>query len=1229
MGQKVNANGFRLGFTKGWNSLWYNPLYSQGYANMLLEDYKIQKYVKGSLKGSKKLINSINIYRNSDNTYIYFSYKGERIKPGRRYKKAKLLLRNRLLKIKALGLYSLLKNKKIKAPISIRSRKKYKIIKKLKNIKYRIKSKPYKLINKKYQFKKYNIINVYNPIKKNKLKIKKIYSKTNENKYIYNTKYLIEKKLIKGINNFISKKNYNNNNFNKLKKFNKKHYKTYFINPRKKYDKYRQITRFFPPLLNILKLKNKLKFITYSKIFLFLYKSKKFLGLPYNNVSLITKILATSFRIHTKLFTTVFKRYSEIFKILFPKVIKGMRIKYSGKVWGKGRSKTTSVQVGSIPLNSINDLVDYSFMKSQNKFGVIGIKVWLNHYHIGKNYKHYYLRTNEKKLLSRWRTVLVPLRFMKYRSEIKSYYNKFIEMYNNKKYYKKKIMTSNYHLLPVEKYIRFNLTYKARVKKYLKIYKLYNSYIKTKYKINKIKPYYKLKKFFNYIKNRQFLFIKNKKNIIIKNKKNNIMKIRYNPITILKPYINNNYNENYKKTLNKSSLNRFNNNINTFEKSNILNKSNNKNKLNIFNKPNIIQKRGYANLLLNPLTNKNISRKKIKFNNRKKQINDATAESYSNKIFKEIVDTRNKTKLFYFLSKFIQKLQNHYILKNRFYFRRDPLNKITEYILNRRYIHNPKKKHFKKAIKEMNIDRPLEMNPFLTKFNNYYKFFQSYNKLNFSMQNRSLYDFKRRLINRKDHRRIKRFITGKIYPNKFYFLKGSTDTNQLKIYRKKKYFFSFTNRRELPYKRYVSCIYEKRPLDYRADSLNFKKRIRGVLPYNYLYYVKLSKRHNLIENNNKEFYNLFNTLKLFKEIFAFKHEIQFIQLLKFHLYIKNFNFSFYEAKLNKKPEPRYQYIIPSHFSSSTDPLSEIDLLALETCGLQSISLEEDLIRLGQDVYLHNKLVRLEEPLLEKEIEHPSYPLIKYRLSKKYDYIESLKEIALDHRLAIRKKQYTIFPFSFPRLPQGFTLLLDNPVLLPNTLYFLLQTNEPSILQTPPLYNGPSLELLFLLIENPVLLPNTFSLFVQNRVKFKLRLPPKSPRKKKNVPEMVADLFKDKKNDTKKDKNNIEKENGPKETDGIPIYRFRQMSWQNEYNKNPAGYAFDNIKKYKTLSLKHDISSHYNNHTKYVKEYYKDTISYHRYKKRMNRRLIYQKKYRHNKQFNKYKNKFYIHNKNTK
>ena len=59
MGQKVNPNGLRLGYIKGWESNWFST--KKGYADKLLEDYKIRNYLGARM--AKANLSKISIER--------------------------------------------------------------------------------------------------------------------------------------------------------------------------------------------------------------------------------------------------------------------------------------------------------------------------------------------------------------------------------------------------------------------------------------------------------------------------------------------------------------------------------------------------------------------------------------------------------------------------------------------------------------------------------------------------------------------------------------------------------------------------------------------------------------------------------------------------------------------------------------------------------------------------------------------------------------------------------------------------------------------------------------------------------------------------------------------------------------------------------------------------------------------------------------------------------------
>jgi len=58
--------------------------------------------------------------------------------------------------------------------------------------------------------------------------------------------------------------------------------------------------------------------------------------------------------------------------------LKGLKILCSGRLNGAEMAKTQIIKIGRIPLQTISAKVNYGFAKAHTKFGVIGIKVWIN-----------------------------------------------------------------------------------------------------------------------------------------------------------------------------------------------------------------------------------------------------------------------------------------------------------------------------------------------------------------------------------------------------------------------------------------------------------------------------------------------------------------------------------------------------------------------------------------------------------------------------------------------------------------------------------------------------------------------------------------------------------------------------------------------------------------------------------------------------------------------------------
>lgn len=58
--------------------------------------------------------------------------------------------------------------------------------------------------------------------------------------------------------------------------------------------------------------------------------------------------------------------------------VAGIRIAISGRLYGVRIARTEKQSAGSVPLQTIDANIDYAQVKAQTKYGLIGIKVWLN-----------------------------------------------------------------------------------------------------------------------------------------------------------------------------------------------------------------------------------------------------------------------------------------------------------------------------------------------------------------------------------------------------------------------------------------------------------------------------------------------------------------------------------------------------------------------------------------------------------------------------------------------------------------------------------------------------------------------------------------------------------------------------------------------------------------------------------------------------------------------------------
>jgi small subunit ribosomal protein S3 len=58
---------------------------------------------------------------------------------------------------------------------------------------------------------------------------------------------------------------------------------------------------------------------------------------------------------------------------------KGCNVKISGRLGGAEIARVEHDMQGSVPLNSLNTKVDYGYAIAKTGYGVIGVRVWVNH----------------------------------------------------------------------------------------------------------------------------------------------------------------------------------------------------------------------------------------------------------------------------------------------------------------------------------------------------------------------------------------------------------------------------------------------------------------------------------------------------------------------------------------------------------------------------------------------------------------------------------------------------------------------------------------------------------------------------------------------------------------------------------------------------------------------------------------------------------------------------------
>jgi ribosomal protein S3 len=328
MGQKTNPNIFRLGVNKKWKTEFFEKK-TKEFAYFTFVDLEIKLFIERFLNIYGLILHEFKIHHTNSVVNIYVSYA---IRPDFKFtnfkeeKKLKLVKRTQ----KQNSLYLDTKQK----------------IKNTSNLSLKIKKY---LENNKNDLNKFNnnskVVNQINTLKTihqsnfNNLKI--------ENKI---QKFLKSVELFKNNNVFINLKCINKT-FNLTIKQKKSLKKKIMLLQKFRY------TPFFKEGINL--------------IFLSVYKR--------NSSKLLTKFIEMQLKTikRHKFFMTFLKKTLTLFLNSNFSKIKGVRIKFKGRLNGAPRAKHKILNVGDIPIQTIDSIVDYSESTIQTSNGSFGIKVWI------------------------------------------------------------------------------------------------------------------------------------------------------------------------------------------------------------------------------------------------------------------------------------------------------------------------------------------------------------------------------------------------------------------------------------------------------------------------------------------------------------------------------------------------------------------------------------------------------------------------------------------------------------------------------------------------------------------------------------------------------------------------------------------------------------------------------------------------------------------------------------
>lgn len=339
MGQKTNSNIFRLGIKQ---NEWYSKYFEHNKEESTLYNYQniqIYTYLKNFLNRQGLLFQNYKLHFNKNNLYIFISY-------------FSMKRTNTIINKEKQNQFIDFKNKTIKKQKSFTEYQKD------------LKLSSFFKYEKQKKFQKRNIT-------KTKInKIKRIYLLKKYKQSLNSKSYITNENLTK--NNIIEQI------LESLSKFTNKKFHIFLI--------FQNINRGMSVNLS----KEEQKFLRKKFLFLKRYSKNKFFKESLNIVFVITKI-KNSAKILAEFLAlqiSLLKRHNHFlifFKTLliffinskFTK-IKGIKIVINGRFNGAPRAKNRLILIGNIPIQTIDNSVDYYQTISYTRNGTFGIKVWIN-----------------------------------------------------------------------------------------------------------------------------------------------------------------------------------------------------------------------------------------------------------------------------------------------------------------------------------------------------------------------------------------------------------------------------------------------------------------------------------------------------------------------------------------------------------------------------------------------------------------------------------------------------------------------------------------------------------------------------------------------------------------------------------------------------------------------------------------------------------------------------------